>query len=152
MITGYREIADQLRGRIARRELAPGAALPSESELMAVHGVARQTARRALAVLENSGDVIVRHGVGRFVAGGEEHPAPAPQVRPARRTRAEAIADDLRARIASGELASDDLLPSEGELATAHDVGRGTARRAFAVLESEGLVVKRPGAPRQVAR
>lgn len=152
MVTGYREIAEQLRARIEGDELRPGAPLPSEAELMAAHGVARQTARRALALLEADGTVIARPGVGRFVAGDDMSLVPAPAVpTPVRRTRAEAIADELRARIDSGELVSGEALPSESELAATHDVGRGTARRAFAILESEGVLITRPGATRQVA-
>lgn len=64
---GYREIADELRARIDSGELGPGARLPSENELMAVHGVEQLTARRALDVLKNEGLIQARRGSGTFV-------------------------------------------------------------------------------------
>ena len=44
----YREIADDLRRRVASGELAPGRLLPSEAELSARYGASRVTIRRAL--------------------------------------------------------------------------------------------------------
>ena len=59
--------------------------------------------------------------------------------------RYQAIADALRGRIASGELAAGALLPSESELSAAHEVSRVTVRKAFAALREEGLVDSRQG-------
>lgn len=53
------------------------------------------------------------------------------------------IAADLRARIASGELAPDVRLPTEHELAERYGVARQTVRNGISVLVSEGLVVAR---------
>jgi GntR family transcriptional repressor for pyruvate dehydrogenase complex len=50
------------------------------------------------------------------------------------------IADDLRAQIESQHLNPGDRLPSETDLATRYDVGRGTAREAIRVLVSRHLV------------
>jgi GntR family transcriptional regulator len=47
----HRQIADDLRAAIARGDLRPGDALPSEHELMARYGVARGTVRQARAAL-----------------------------------------------------------------------------------------------------
>ncbi|WP_407938776.1 GntR family transcriptional regulator [Micromonospora rubida] len=52
---GYREIAQALRESIQAGDLAPGAAVPPESEVCRRWAVSRVTARRALAVLENDG-------------------------------------------------------------------------------------------------
>lgn len=41
--------------------------LPNEPELMKIFGVGRSTLREALRILENSGIISVRHGVGAFV-------------------------------------------------------------------------------------
>ncbi|MET7417541.1 GntR family transcriptional regulator [Dactylosporangium sp. NPDC005555] len=61
----YRRIAADLRAQIESGELAAGALLPSESALVAQYGVARGTARQALAALQ---DVTVSvQGKGRFV-------------------------------------------------------------------------------------
>jgi GntR family transcriptional regulator len=45
----------------------PGARLPSITTLMQEHGVARNTARRALAILEDEGLIEIVHGWGSFV-------------------------------------------------------------------------------------
>jgi DNA-binding GntR family transcriptional regulator len=63
----YRRIAADLRAQIERGELAAGDALPSEAEIVEQYGVARGTARQALANLEQAGLVEARHGKGRFV-------------------------------------------------------------------------------------
>lgn len=65
----YRQIADDLRGRLAAGEFSAGALLPSESELAATHAVSRVTVRRALAELKRAGLVDSRQGFGWFVAG-----------------------------------------------------------------------------------
>jgi GntR family transcriptional regulator len=50
------------------------------------------------------------------------------------------LADDLRARIAAGEFAPGDLLPSEPRLVQDYEIGRITVRQAVAVLRAERLV------------
>jgi GntR family transcriptional regulator len=65
----YREIADDLRGRVASGDLAPGALLPSEAELSSAYGASRVTVRRALDDLRAEGLVDSRQGFGWFVAG-----------------------------------------------------------------------------------
>lgn len=52
----------------------------------------------------------------------------------------EQMADHLAGRIASGELAVNDLLPAEAKLAREYGVSLGTARRATALLRERGLV------------
>jgi len=52
----------QLHDKIVRRELAPGAALPSERTLSAQLGVNRGAVREAIKRLQQAGLVIVRHG------------------------------------------------------------------------------------------
>lgn len=66
----YREIAEDLRSRIAAGELGGrGDVLPSEAELSASHGASRVTVRRALEVLRDEGLVDARQGYGWFLAG-----------------------------------------------------------------------------------
>jgi GntR family transcriptional regulator len=67
----YRQIADRLRERILHGDLAPGEALPSESELMAEFAVSRPTIRSALNILKTEGRVHARQGRGVFVRGPE---------------------------------------------------------------------------------
>lgn len=67
----YRRIAAELRAMITSGELRPGAVLPSESALAERYGVARGTARHALAEVEGAGLVESVHGRGRFVRGSD---------------------------------------------------------------------------------
>jgi DNA-binding GntR family transcriptional regulator len=55
------------------------------------------------------------------------------------------LAQELRDRIRSGELAPGDKLPSEPELAQGRAVSRSSMRAAITVLEEEGLVRRRHG-------
>lgn len=50
------------------------------------------------------------------------------------------VAEHLRARIAKGELATGDSLPSEAELLTQFGISRPTLREALRVLESDNLI------------
>ena len=64
----------------------------------------------------------------------------------------EAIADVLRARIASGDLAPGEKVPSENELMESYGVGRETAYKALQVLRDDGLTESRRGAPTRVRK
>jgi GntR family transcriptional regulator len=64
----YQRIADDLREAIRSGEHAPGEALPGENDLMQRYGVARMTARQALAVLQREGLAVARRGSGVFVS------------------------------------------------------------------------------------
>ncbi len=65
----YLAIAEELRGRIARGELAPGARVPSTRRLATEHGVAMATAAKALALLGQEGLVHAEPRSGTVVAG-----------------------------------------------------------------------------------
>ncbi|MGO9079206.1 MAG: GntR family transcriptional regulator [Streptosporangiaceae bacterium] len=62
-----RTIAEAIRHQIETGELPPGAQLPSERELAAAYGTARNTAREAVRILSDAGLVITDHGRGSFV-------------------------------------------------------------------------------------
>jgi GntR family transcriptional regulator len=62
------------------------------------------------------------------------------------------IADDLRAKITSGELAPNVKLPTEGELSDLYAASRNTVREAIRRLTDEGLLESRPGQGTFVAR
>jgi GntR family transcriptional regulator len=64
----YRQVKDDLRRRIESGELTPGASLPSERELCERYGVSRPTLRQATQDLVRDGLLVVRRGVGTFVA------------------------------------------------------------------------------------
>ncbi len=63
----YRQLAGVLRDRIRSGDLPPGQRMPSEKDLHDEFGLARETIRRALAVLRGEGLIEVRHGHGTFV-------------------------------------------------------------------------------------
>lgn len=62
-----REMAAHLRDQISRGDLVPGARLPSERDLAAQFGSARNTAREAVSILAAEGLVDAQHGRGVFV-------------------------------------------------------------------------------------
>ncbi|WP_113705293.1 GntR family transcriptional regulator [Nonomuraea lactucae] len=62
-----KRIADELRQAIESGELTPGAKLPSERDLAAHYGTARNTAREAVRILTDAGLVIAEHGRGAYV-------------------------------------------------------------------------------------
>jgi GntR family transcriptional regulator len=64
----HRQIAAWLRGKIESGELQPGRKIPSEKDIMDMTGVARTTARRAVAVLRDEGLVVTTPGRGTHVA------------------------------------------------------------------------------------
>lgn len=63
----FKQIADDLRGRITTGELNPGDRLPSETALMSQWKVARMTVRAALGELSKEGLTRAEHGRGVFV-------------------------------------------------------------------------------------
>ena len=73
----YQQVARAIRDRIKAGDLKPRDPIPSESALVADHGVARETARRAVALLRTEGWVITLPQRGSFVADKPGEP-PAP--------------------------------------------------------------------------
>lgn len=63
----HEDILEQLKTRIVRGDLAPGAKLPPERELAEQLQVNRTTVREALHKLESMGLVEIKHGNGIFV-------------------------------------------------------------------------------------
>lgn len=112
--------------------------------------MARTTVRRALAELESERLIKALPGTGRVVCTVEEResvPGDEPPLSQYRR-----IAAELRERIASGDLAPGDALPSEAALVRQYDVSRGTARQALSELEGTGLVIAVHGKGRFMKR
>jgi GntR family transcriptional regulator len=69
----YLSIAAGLREQIDEGRFAPGAMLPSESQLMVRHGVSRSVAKWAMNVLKADGLADGRQGKGVFVRQPERH-------------------------------------------------------------------------------
>jgi GntR family transcriptional regulator len=66
-VPAYRQVAEAIRRQIKAGELPPGAALPSERDLVARFGVSRPTIRDAIKLLRSQGLVVAEHGRGMFV-------------------------------------------------------------------------------------
>lgn len=61
-VPGYQAIVDLLRRELSLGRLRPGDRLPSERRLAEQLGVARETVRQALRVLEGSGQIVITRG------------------------------------------------------------------------------------------
>ncbi|ULR52086.1 winged helix-turn-helix domain-containing protein [Streptomyces deccanensis] len=73
----YKQVARVIRTKIESGELRPKDPIPSESKMVADYGVARDTARQAVALLRSEGWVITLPQRGIFVS--ERPPADAPE-------------------------------------------------------------------------
>lgn len=136
---GYRAVAASLRVRITGSGF-PDGRLPTEAVLVQEFGVARDTVRRALALLVEEGLIRSTHGRGHFVVGtaasnGKDVGLP----------RYGVVATALRDRITAGVLRPGDRVPSEATLQAEFEVSRTTARRALLALETDGLIERRDG-------
>jgi GntR family transcriptional regulator len=65
----YLRVLNALRGRIEDGTYAPGAGLPSESQLCTEFGVSRPTVLKALGILKQDGWIESQQGKGSFVRG-----------------------------------------------------------------------------------
>lgn len=63
----YIQVANILRSHIESGDLLPDRPVPSESQLQQEFGVARGTARKAIAVLREQGFVVTVMGRGSYV-------------------------------------------------------------------------------------
>ena len=136
----YPQIAGRIRDQIHTGQFPPGTVLPSEAELCRTFGVARNTVRRGLAILEDEGLVVTVPSKGRVVAGEAGTTS----------YRYQEIAATLREQIQCQDLAPGAALPSEAELRRHFTASRNTVRQALAVLEHEGLIVAKHGRGRFV--
>ncbi|MFD0224859.1 GntR family transcriptional regulator [Streptomyces hirsutus] len=129
----YLQVCESLRQQIEAGDVTD--ALPSEASLMSSHGVARNTIRRALKVLEVDGVVESAPGIGwRLVRGGD------------RRSLAERMTD----LIEEDSLSVGDKYPSEAKLCERFGASRTAVRRVLAHMEGNGLLVAVHGRGRTV--
>lgn len=63
----YRQVADDIRGRIECGELSAGKSIESEAELCKIYQVSRATVRNAIASLVKEGLLVTYKGRGTFV-------------------------------------------------------------------------------------
>ncbi|MFF0149503.1 GntR family transcriptional regulator [Amycolatopsis sulphurea] len=66
-VPAFRQVATDLREKIAAGQYAPGDQLPSEREMVETYGVSRPTIREAVDMLRAEGLVTSEHGRGVFV-------------------------------------------------------------------------------------
>ena len=71
----YQQLAHIIRERIVSGDLAERQPVPSELYLQQEYGIARDTVRRAMALLREEGYVRTVRGLGTFVAPRENWPA-----------------------------------------------------------------------------
>ncbi len=71
----YRQIATIIGERIERGEIQPQRPVPSETAIEQEFGVARSTARKAIAVLRDAGLVVTVPGMGSYVVPESDRPA-----------------------------------------------------------------------------
>ncbi len=71
----YKQIAGIIRGRIERGEIEPNRPIPSEVQIEQEFGVARATARKAVALLRESGLVTTVPGLGSYVLPEDRRPS-----------------------------------------------------------------------------
>lgn len=135
----YLDIARVLREQIESGDFTPGVALPSEADLVRRFGVARETIRRSLAVLQREDIVNKRQGKGWFV--GTE-----PELLPAELAN---VLSTLRVAI-SEEFDDGAKFYSEKDLTEKFSITRHQARQVLGVLEAEGKLLTKQGIGRFV--
>lgn len=73
-IPKYLQLAAIVRNQITSGELQPRRAAPSELYLVQTYGVARDTVRKAMALLRSEGYVYIVRGLGTFVSPPDDWP------------------------------------------------------------------------------
>lgn len=71
----YRQLADIIVAKIRAGDLEPMEPIPSESQMVKDHGVARDTARQAVAWLRDQGWVFTLPQRGTYVSPPEKWPS-----------------------------------------------------------------------------
>ncbi len=168
----YARLAESIRARILERELAPGSALPTETELARQFAVNRSTVREALRNLQSAG-LLERRGGGKklfvsrptvsAVGGGLSealslHDArfrdvweallavePAIAAAAARRRQADHIAElaAIAAEFAAVELPADQAVDRVGQFF--RTVGRASGNPVFVIANEPLVQLVEPG-------
>lgn len=115
----WKIIRDRISAEISAGDLAPGAQLPTESQLCQTFHAGRHSVRRAVAALAVEGKLRVEQGRGTFVQA-----APLISYHIGRRTRFRQ--NLLEQGIApAGEQLADDIVPAAARVATELDLPEG---------------------------
>jgi DNA-binding FadR family transcriptional regulator len=127
-VSGYVGVVDYLRREISLGRLLPGDKLPPERRLAEQLGVARETLRQALRVLEGSGQIVITRGT----AGGavvREHTPNAELVLHELRARREGLIDlvEYRAEIESAAARLAAMRSSQDDVRAMVDAQRALA-------------------------
>ncbi|MFG2652722.1 GntR family transcriptional regulator [Streptomyces sp. NPDC048436] len=129
----YLVISEALRKGVTDGEFIDG--LPSEADLMQLHGVSRNTIRRALKSLEAEGVLESAPGIGwRVAQGGDRRP----------------LVERMTAVIADDGLEVGAPYPSEAKLCERFAASRTAVRRGLALMEGNGLLATVHGKGRTV--
>ncbi|MFI8425081.1 GntR family transcriptional regulator [Streptomyces sp. NPDC085479] len=129
----YLVIAEALRREISQGKIQ--GPLPSEADLMRTHGVARNTARRALKALEAERLIESVPGIGWRVTES---------------TRSVPLVERMVRIITADALSVGDTYPSESKLCDRFGASRTAVRRALAQMEGSGLLNTAHGKGRTV--
>lgn len=97
----YRQVADEIKGLIARQQLAEGEPLPSVRQLAADLGVNLNTIATAYRELQDEGLITIRHGSGAVVASRRAHGSTAAELR---RSLAGVLTEMVLAGMRRGEI------------------------------------------------
>ncbi|GHG29828.1 GntR family transcriptional regulator [Streptomyces zaomyceticus] len=111
--------------RLAIESGEGSSALPSEADLMRQFGIARNTVRRALKILEAEGRVESAPGIGWRIAQGGDR---------------QSLAARVTSVISEDALTVGDPFPSEARLCERFSVSRTAVRRVLAQMEGNGLL------------
>lgn len=141
----YHQVADILRDRIRSGRLQPGQLLPSEPHLVDEFGVARSTARQALAALRAEGLVVTVPRQGTFVRATTD--AEVVTLRPGDEVDARMPSVDERRRMRIPECVPVFVVTRSGEEPQVHpaDPATGHGRRSAVRAPSRRQKAPRTG-------
>lgn len=100
----YRQIADQIKGKVFSGELAPGMLLPSIRQLAQEVQASVITVKRAYAELEAEGIIVTRAAMGSFVADIDARRLKQIKLAELRKSLSELVADAKAGGITEEEL------------------------------------------------
>ncbi|HEY1627607.1 MAG TPA: GntR family transcriptional regulator [Streptosporangiaceae bacterium] len=126
----YVRLAKRLREQVG--DMKPGDMMPSIAVLAEQAGMSRNTAGKAMRLLDGEGLIAGSRGACYVVAGEEP-------------TLYGKLAATMRGQIQDGTYKPGDRMPSKPELRATAGVALGTAMHALRILAAEGLLVMVPG-------